>query len=215
MWPALRARSPSPLRGGCRASAAGWGRRDHADPRPHPCARRRGTAAPSDEHPHPHPRRHHPRGARQVRAAGATCRLARCARRDRALGAAEARHRRAAHRRVGAACEDRGGRARRQGAGRDRAAVADTRAALRRIVRLDRRARREARQPRSGAIPAGDAEPRHRGTGLFPRSTRRTSPPNGNGTASVCRRQPPSRTAGASRGFIRAPARTFPARFPI
>ncbi len=38
--------------------------------------------------PHPHPRRHHPRGARQVRAAGAARRLARCARRDRALGAA-------------------------------------------------------------------------------------------------------------------------------
>ena len=43
---------------------------------------------------------------------GPTRRLARCARRDRALGAAQARHRRAAHRRVGAACEDRGGGAR-------------------------------------------------------------------------------------------------------
>ena len=46
---------------------------------------------------------------------GAARALARRARRDRPLGAAEARHRRPAHRRLGAARQDRGGRARRQG----------------------------------------------------------------------------------------------------
>ena len=89
------------------------------------------------------------------------------------------------------------------------------RAALRGAVRLDRRPRRKARQRRSGAVPPGDAEPCDRGTGLSRARSRRTSPPNGNGTASACRRSPASRTAGASRGSIRAPARTFPARFPI
>ena len=47
--------------------------------------------------------------ARQSRAAGAADALARCAGRDRALGADQARHRRVAHRRFGAAREGRSG----------------------------------------------------------------------------------------------------------
>ena len=52
-------------------------------------------------------------------------------------------------------------------------------------------------------------------TGFRRTRSRSTSPPNGNGTASACRRWRARATASASRGFIRAPARTFPARFPI
>ena len=44
---------------------------------------------------------------------------------------------------------------------------------------------------------------------------RRFHRPNGNGTASACRRSPAATTtATRSRGFIRAPARTFPESFP-
>ena len=95
--------------------------------------------------------------ARQVAASRATRALARCARRDRALGAAQARHRRLAHRRVGAAGQDRRRLARRQGAERDRNALARARAALRRAVRLAGRPRRHAGVARSGAVPPGDA----------------------------------------------------------
>ena len=63
----------------------------------------------------------HPRQGAASRAARA---LARRARRDRPLGAAEARHRRPAHRRIGAARQDRGRGARRQGARRDRTGLA-------------------------------------------------------------------------------------------
>ena len=52
-------------------------------------------------------------------------------------------------------------------------------------------------------------------TPISPRSIRRTSWPNGNGTASACRPSPgTAKTAAASRGSIRAPARTFPSSFP-
>ena len=87
----------------------------------------------------------------------AACRLARRARRDRTLGAAQARHRRIAHRRLGAARQDRRRRARRQGPAGDRADLARPQAALRRTVRLARRPRRQAVEPRSDAVPAGDA----------------------------------------------------------
>jgi DNA ligase-1 len=52
----------------------------------------------------------HPRQSAIAAAAGA---LARCARRDRALGTDQARHRRLAHRHLGAARQSRGRRARR------------------------------------------------------------------------------------------------------
>ena len=61
-----------------------------------------------------------------------------------------------ARRRVGAARQDRGSRARRQGAARDRVAVARTAAALYRAVRLARRPRRQAGQR---AIPRRSARP--------------------------------------------------------
>ena len=125
MWPAPRGRrAPLPPRSG--GEGWGWGadsRHTHpvgacgtATPTPPAtrCARGwRGAHRPRGN-AIAFPRRHHARLARQIRAAGATRRLARCARRDRALGAVEARHRRAAHRRVGAARQDRGRGARRQ-----------------------------------------------------------------------------------------------------
>ena len=54
-----------------------------------------------------------------------------------------------AHRRLGAARQDRGRRARRQGPAGDRADLARPQAALHRAVRLARRPRREAVEPRS------------------------------------------------------------------
>ena len=97
------------------------------------------------------PRSSPPRHARQGAAAGAARALARRARRDRPLGAAQARHRRLAHRRLGAAGEDRRRRARRQGPARDRAALARPDAALHRVVRLARRPRRQAARARDPA----------------------------------------------------------------
>ncbi len=69
--------------------------------------------------------------------------------RDWALGAVEARHRRDADRDLGAAGEDGGGRARRQGRARDRTDMAGIDAALSRPIRLAGRPRRQAGQPRS------------------------------------------------------------------
>ena len=96
--------------------------------------------------------------------------LARRARRDRPLGAAQARHRRLAHRRFGAARQDRRGIARRQGAERDRNALARPRAALCGVVRLARRPRRHAGVARSGAVPPGHAGACARGRPILPRS---------------------------------------------
>ena len=110
--------------------------------------------------------RHHASHARQDRAAGAARALARRTRRDRPLGAAQARHRRDAHRRLGAARQDRRGRARRQGPARDRTDLARARAALSRPVRLAGRPRRQAGQPRSRAVPPGDAGACDRGYGF-------------------------------------------------
>ena len=72
-------------------------------------------------------------------------------------------------------------------------------AALRGSVRLARGPRREAGQQRSGAVPAGDAVACDRGAGFRRARSRRTSRPNGNGTASACRRSR-ARRDGAARG---------------
>ncbi len=64
---------------------------------------------------HPLFRRHHARHSRQGATPGPACALARSARRNRALDLAEARHRRAPHRRLRPARQDRGGGAGRQG----------------------------------------------------------------------------------------------------
>ena len=69
------------------------------------------------------------------------------ARRNRALGAAQARDRRPSHRRLGAPRQDRGGGAGRQGCAGHRTDLAGAGAALSRAVRLDRGPRREACQP--------------------------------------------------------------------
>ena len=63
-------------------------------------------------------------------------------------------------------------------------------AALSRSVRLAGGPRRQAGQPRSGAVPPGDAGACDRGQRISPRSTPPISSPNGNGTASACRRSP-------------------------
>ena len=99
---------------------------------------------PQQPRPHADRRRRHALDARQGAAARADRALARCARRDRPLGAAQARHRRPAHRRLGAARQDRGRRARQQGPAGDRADLAGPEAALCRPVRLARRPRRQA-----------------------------------------------------------------------
>ena len=132
-----------------RADVAGAG-----PPRPRHQFPRRAVAVAGDRDAR------HPRQGAAARSARA---LARHARRDRPLGAAQARHLGAAHRRLGAARQDRGGRARRQGPARDRADLAGPAAALCRAVRLARRPRRQAGDPRSGAVPPGHARARGRG----------------------------------------------------
>ena len=116
--------------------------------------------------PHPHRSRHHAAHARQDRAAETARALARRARRDRPLGAAETRHRRDADRDFGAAGQDRGGRARRQGPARYRIDVAGAHAALSRSVRVAGGPRRKAGQSRSRAVPPGDAGACDRGYGF-------------------------------------------------
>ena len=68
----------------------------------------------------------------------------------------------------------------------------------------------QAREGRQGAVPAGHAVATRSRTATSTGSIPTTMPPNGNGTASACRR---SRRA-ASAGSIRAPATTCPAPFP-
>ena len=121
---------------------------------------------------HPHRSRHHAAHARQDRTAEAARALARRTGRDRPLGAAETRHRRDADRGFGAAGQDRGRRARRQGPARHRVDVAGPRPALSRTVRVAGRPRRQAGQSRSGAVPPGDAGACDRGYG-FCQSRRR------------------------------------------
>ena len=156
------------------------------------------------------------RDARQDRAASTARALARRARRDRPLGAAETRHRRDAHRRLGAAGENRRGRARRQGPARDRAALAGTGAALSRAVRLAGRPRRQARQQRSRAVPARSC--------WRMRSRRRISPRldpadfiaewKWDGIRVQAVGGPRRARQHRRRGSIRAPARTSPKAFP-
>ena len=126
--------------------------------------------------------------ARQVGASRAARALARPARRDRPLGVAQARDRRVAHRRVGAAGEDRSRCARRQGPARDRDDLARLEAALCRIVRLAGRPRRQAGRSRSCAVPAGDARACDRGRRSGRARSERFHGANGNGTASASRR---------------------------
>ena len=132
--------------------------------------------------------RHHAAHARQDRAAETAVALARRTRRDRALGAAETRHRRDADRRFGAARQDRSRRARRQGCARDRADVAGAVAALSRSFCLAGGPRRQAGQSRRRAVPPCHAGARDRGRGFRRISTPPISSRNGNGTASACRR---------------------------
>ena len=132
--------------------------------------------------------RQHPRQPAEEGTAGAARAMARRTRRDRPLGAAEARHRRAAHRRLGAAGEDRGGSARR--------ARTRTRSSC---------SGRDLRRPTSSCSPGSRAareKPVNRDPAPFRpvmlahaiedaisrASIRPTSPPNGSGTASACRR---------------------------
>ncbi len=172
--------------------------------------RAHGKCGAQHQRPFPYRRRRDDLDARQGPAARAARALARRARRDRPLGAAQARHRRAAGRRLGAARQDRGGRARRQGRAGDRADLARPRAALHRAVRLARRPRREAVEQRSGAVPSGDAGACDRGnrfrrarSGRLHRRMEMGRHPR----AGVGRRTPRRR---ASAGFIPAPARTSP-----
>ena len=83
--------------------------------------------------------------AGQDRTAETARALARRTRRDRPLGAVEARHRRDADRHLGAARQDRRRRTRRQGCARDRADVARADAALPRSVRVAGGPRRQSR----------------------------------------------------------------------
>ena len=114
-------------------------------------------------------------------------RLARRARRDRALGAAEAGHRRLAHRRLGAARQD--------GAGRTRAS--DDVEEIEEIwhgltppyTELFAWLDGQAERPEIGdpsPLPPADAGQPDRRAATSPCSTAPTSPPSGNGTASAC-----------------------------
>ena len=147
---------------------------------------------------------------------GAARRLARCARRDRPLGAAEARHRRAAHRRVGAARQDRRRRARRQGR-RTRSSWSGT--GSRRPTRelfawIEGRAEKPVSVDPAPFRPVmlSHAIEETDFAALDPARLHRRMEMGRHPRAGGRRR---SATASASRGFIRAPARTFPARFPI
>ena len=78
-----------------------------------------------------------------------------------------------AHRGVGAAGQDRGGVARREGRQRDRADLARPRAALCGPLRLGRRPRRQAGRVASDAVPPGDAVACDRGGEFFRSRSRR------------------------------------------
>ena len=148
----------------------------------------------------------------EIRPAGARRLMARRARRDGALGAPQAHHRRAAHRRLGAAREDRGREPRRHPGGRGRACLAWARAALSRAVRLGRGPGAAAGIRRPGAVPAADALAPARGGGLRQARCRRL-----HGRVEMGRHPPPGRLrpapgrAARCAASIRAPARTCPA----
>ena len=123
--------------------------------------------------------------------AGADCALARCARRDRALGAAQARHRRAAHRRLGAAWPR---PRRRRSATRTPNEIEMlwpglTPPYVELFAWLEGRAEKPVSRDAAPFRPA-DAGARARRRRASPPSIRPTSWPSGNGTASACRRSP-------------------------
>ncbi len=189
-------------------------------PRHARCAWREGSAScAGPQQPasaDPHRSRHHAAHARQDRTAEAACALARRARRDRPLGAVETRHRRDADRHLGAAGQDRGRRARRQGPARDRTDVAGAGAALSRSVRLAGGPRRKAGQSRSRAVPPGDAGACDRGCRFCQSRRRRFHRGMEMGRHSRAGGQRPRRARPhAWRGSIRAAARTSPRAFPI
>ena len=153
--------------------------------------------------------------ARQGRAAGAACALARRARRNRPLGAYQARHRRLADRRFGEARQGCGRGAWRHRCAGHRIALARFGAAL---CRACSRGSKAAPKNRRAAIRCrfGRRCWRMRSTNrTSPRSTPLTSWPSGSGTASACRQSRRRATATSSRGSIRAPARISPKAFPI
>ena len=139
--------------------------------------------------------------------------LARRAGRDRPLGAAEAGHRRPAHRRLRPARQEAlaglGELERR----RDRGALARAGAALRGAVRLARGPRPSARRRATRAVPPAHAGARHRGAGFRQARPRRLSRPNGSGTASACRPSAAQRRADVARLYSRTGddiSRAFP-----
>ena len=123
-------------------------------------------------------------------------------RRHRPLGAAQAADRRAARRRLGAPRQDRRGRDGRLQGRRRRAGLARAQPALRAAVCLARRPRAEARRVERARVPPAHAVAPAGGHRLGRARLRRSSPPNGNGTASACRSWP----ATARPSSIRAPA---------
>ena len=126
-------------------------------------------------------------------------RLARRARRNRALGAAQADHRRPAHRRVGAARPGGAGPVVRYGGRGDRGSVARCRTALCRPVRLARRRARTGRTSPAARSSGPSCSPIRWKKG--PISIPRTGSSNGSGTVSGCSLP----RAAAIGGSIRAP----------
>ena len=142
-------------------------------------------------------------------------RLARHARRDRPLGAAEADHRLAADRRLGPARQDRAGgaraasrptRSKRSGTG-----LAPPYAPL--FAWLEGRGARPGRRStrRRSARPCWPTRSRSATSRRSPGASFR---PNGSGTASGCRPSAGATPGARRRGSIRAAARTSPATFP-
>ena len=207
MWPAP---DSAPPRGRVASEARRVGAAT-AKPSPGRCAATLPAAGRDNERPHPLRRRHHARHARQGRTAGAAC--APGSTRSTRPGAGRCSSSSPA--RCASAC--------RRGSPRPRSRRSATRSRTRssccgrrsrrptRPVRLDRGPRREAGQQRSGAVPAGDAEPRDRGAGFRRARSGRLRRRMEMGRHPRAGGRGRRRTAGASRGSIRAPARTFPA----
>ena len=132
------------------------------------------------------------------------------ARRDGAVGAAQAADRCAARRRIGAACQDGGGRDGGPCRRRHRGGLARARPALRAAVRLARGARTEARRGRCAGLPAADAVACAGGCRLGGARRRRLC-----GRMEVGRHPRADRGAAAARRISsRAPATTSADSFP-
>ena len=161
IWPAAEARrnasSPPPERGRWPGEAGSEGGTDDAPSPPLAAPPFRGGRRPAPASPL-HRRRAIAGGIAVGRAAsgGSLARPAQCV---GALGADQARHRRASHRRLGAAGQTGGGRPRRPRGERDRGGVAWPDAAIRRPLRLAGRARTPTGIQHQGAVPAGYAGP--------------------------------------------------------